>query len=115
MIEIARCESNFRQFTDSGSVLRGGAGGGMVGVFQFLGNIHMAPALTLGFDINTLEGNLGYAKNLYQSQGSTPWRSCVPATVNTNIDSQVQLLAKIELLKQLLALLQQLLALQSGR
>jgi len=112
MIEIARCESNFRQFTDSGSVLRGGAGGGMVGVFQFFGNIHANAAIGLGFDINTLEGNLGYARNLYQISGTTPWKSCVPIITNTTTESDAQLLKKIDLLKQLISLLQQLLALQ---
>lgn len=73
MIEIARCESNFRQYTDAGNVLRGGDSGGMVGVFQFFESIHATPAKALGFDITTLEGNLAYAKHVYTSQGTTPW------------------------------------------
>jgi len=110
MIEIARCESTFRQFTDSGSVLKTAAG--MVGVFQLYGEVHETAATALGFDIDTLEGNIGYAKHLYQNSGTTPWRSCVPAT--TQIDSQTKL--RIELMKQLIFLLQQLLALQlAGR
>lgn len=108
MIEIARCESNFRQFTDGGSVLGGGSGGGMVGVFQLYGDVHDNAATNLGFDINTLEGNIGYARHLYESSGTDPWLSCVPTVAETNI----QLLHRIDLLKQLLSLLQQLLALQ---
>lgn len=73
MIEIARCESNFRQYTDAGNVLRGGDSGGMVGVFQFFESIHATPALALGFDITTLEGNLGYAKYVYEREGTAPW------------------------------------------
>lgn len=109
MVDIARCESKFRQFTDSGSVLRGGSTGGMVGVFQFYEQIHAAPARALGFDITTLEGNLGYARVVYERSGTTPWRSCVPA-VQPAHDAHTQL--RIELLTKLLGLLQQLLAMQ---
>lgn len=108
MIEIARCESNFRQFTDNGSVLRGGAGGGMVGVFQFYVEVHINAAIGLGFDINTLEGNLGYARHLYQSSGTRPWQSCVPTIAELDANTQL----RIQLMKQLILLLQQLLALE---
>jgi hypothetical protein len=114
MIEVAKCESSFRQYTDGGSVFRGGAGGEMVGVFQFYGSVHAVTALTLGFNIDTLEGNVGYAKHLYESSGTDPWKSCVPVVINTSTYSNAQLLAKIELLKQLVSLLQQLLALQQA-
>jgi hypothetical protein len=108
MVEVARCESNFRQFTDGGSVFLGGTGGGMIGVFQLYGAVHSSSALALGFDINTLEGNLGYAQHLYQKSGTRPWLACVP--IGTQLDSQTQL--RIELMKKLISLLQQLLALQ---
>lgn len=75
MVAIARCESKFRQYTDGGNVLRGGAGGGMVGVFQFNERMHSSAALTRGFDITTLEGNIGYAKHLYEHAGTDPWIS----------------------------------------
>ncbi len=75
MAEIARCESEFRQFNDSGTPLRGGIGGGMIGVFQFYERIHSAAAKNLGFDLATLEGNLGYAKHVYSLQGTEPWNS----------------------------------------
>ncbi len=73
MIAIARCESNFRQFTDSGNVLHGY--GSMVGVFQFDENIHHAIALAHGYNIDTLDGNLGYARYVYNKQGTDPWIS----------------------------------------
>lgn len=119
MIEIARCESSFRQFTDDGSVLRGG-GGEFVGIFQIYESVHTKAATALGFDLTSIEGNMAYAKHLYQESGSNPWSSCVPevaadtVVVNTSEVSDTELLAKIELLKQLLSLLQQLLALQQG-
>ena len=75
MIEIARCESKFRQFTDSGNVLKGGAGGGMIGVFQFYESAHTGAASALGYDLTTLDGNLAYARHIYEAQGTTPWNS----------------------------------------
>ena len=114
MIAIARCESNFRQFTDSGMPFRGGMGGGMVGVFQFYEKIHAAAALSRGFDLTTLEGNLGYAKYVYSQQGTTPWISCVPATVTpVTLDAQTKL--KIELMTKLVGLLQELLKLELAK
>ena len=109
MVEIARCESKFRQFTDSGAVLRGGAGGGMIGVFQFYEQVHAKPALLFGFDLATVEGNLSYARQLYERSGTTPWNACVPAGVST-LDANTEL--RIVLLKKVIGLLQQLLALQ---
>ena len=113
MIEIARCESNFRQFTDAGNVLRGGDSGGMVGVFQFFESIHAAPAKALGYDIATLEGNLGYAKQMYKNEGTTPWnpaKSCwdvKPATVKPPA-TRAELEAKIKKLLEIIKLLKQL-------
>lgn len=110
MIEIAKCESKFRQFTDGGNVLRGGGSGGMVGIFQFYEIIHKAPALALGFDIETVEGNLGYAKHVYTQSGTTPWASCVPVVVpvviaNANNELMIELLTKVVgLLTELLKL-----------
>jgi len=132
MIEIARCESKFRQFADSGNVLRGGAGGQMVGVFQFFDRYHTSPAYDLGFDIETLEGNLEYARYTYERQGTSPWdsaRHCwdVPlaaaptaplnsATVTDAVstpDTDALLREKIALLQQVIMLLQQLLELRA--
>lgn len=75
MIEIARCESKFTQFSESGAVLHGGMGGKMVGVFQVYGDVHAPFAQSLGMNIETLEGNLAYAKYLYEREGTTPWLS----------------------------------------
>lgn len=109
MIEIAKCESKFRQFTDAGNVFYGGAGGGMVGIFQFYESIHKTAAATLGYDLATVDGNIAYAKHLYKEQGVTPWQSCVPATVPV-LDANTQ--QRIKLMMQLIDLLQQLLVLK---
>ena len=78
MIDIARCESKFRQYTDAGNPLRGGAGGTMIGVFQISEGVHADYAKSLGMDIYTLDGNLAYAKKLYKEEGTQPWISSFP-------------------------------------
>ena len=75
MIAIAACESGPRQFASSGAPLYAGTDDEMVGVFQIDESIHYAPALALGFNIDTLAGNLGYARYLYGAEGTGPWIS----------------------------------------
>lgn len=111
MIDIARCESNFRQFNDSGSVLRGGNGGETIGIFQIFESIHTGAATGMGFDLRTVEGNMGYAKYLYQQSGTSPWSSCVPNVILNTEDTAK--LARIKLLNQIIILLKQLITLQS--
>lgn len=77
MVPIAKCESGIRQFAADGSVLRGGPGGRYVGIFQVDEPLHRAWAATLGFDILTVEGNIGYARHLYEAKGTRPW-GCAP-------------------------------------
>jgi len=119
MIEVARCESKFRQFTDSGNVLRGGSGGQMVGVYQFFDRYHESPAYDLGFDIETLKGNLAYAKHVYEIEGTDPWnsaRNCwdVPrVTAPTSNDVTDDMLREqIMLLEKIIKLLQTLINLR---
>ncbi len=78
MISIAQCESSFQQYTPKGSTFTGG-GGRYIGVFQ-IGKGHTNSAKKLGFDIYTLDGNLGYARYMYQYEGIQPWRGCVKST-----------------------------------
>jgi hypothetical protein len=118
MIEIARCESNFRQFTDSGSVLRGGDSGGMIGVFQFFESVHASTAKSLGYDLATLDGNLTYAKYVYALEGTAPWnpaRDCwdiKPSTIKPTLN-RVDLESRIKNLIELIKLLQRLQELKS--
>jgi hypothetical protein len=78
MIDIAFCESRFRQFNKSGDVLRGEVNSDDVGVVQINTYYHQKDALALGFDIMTLEGNMAYGKYLYEKQGTRPWNSSKP-------------------------------------
>lgn len=125
MVDIARCESGLRHFTDAGTVLRGGYNNDMVGVFQLYEAVHTTAAEDLGHDITTLAGNLAYARHLYEQSGTTPWdasRSCwedaVTATPTTNAtDTQsatdAELREKIALLEQIISLLQTILTLRT--
>jgi hypothetical protein len=78
MIEVARCESTFRQFDEKGHVLKGIKNPKDKGTFQINETYHLADSQKLGFDIETLEGNLGYARHLYETQGLKPWGASKP-------------------------------------
>ncbi len=75
MIEVARCESGFRQYNSNGTALHGGYNGKMIGIFQLYDDYHVADAKRLGFDIYNVEGNIKYAKWLFDKQGVQPWSS----------------------------------------
>ena len=73
LIDIARCESNFRQFDGNGDIVRGKANREDVGVMQINEKYQGSTAKLLGMDIYTVEGNIAYGKHLYDEQGSKPW------------------------------------------
>ena len=75
MVVIANCESGFRQYDSTGNLLRNGA---VIGIFQFDQNAHQATAASLGFDITTVTGNIGYAQYLYGKEGTDPWMASYP-------------------------------------
>lgn len=76
LVQIARCESRFRQNdSTTGSVLRGIVNSNDVGVMQINTFYHAASARALGMDLYTLEGNLTYARNLYEREGTKPWNA----------------------------------------
>lgn len=87
MSKIARCESGNRQFDSRGNVLRGKVNSKDVGVMQINERYHATRAKALGYDIHTLDGNLGYAARLYKEQGTSPWlasSACWGAVVASN-------------------------------
>lgn len=75
LVDVARCESHFRQFDKNGRVLRGAVNKGDIGVMQINEYYHSEKADELGFDLYTIEGNLSYARFLYDHEGLTPWLS----------------------------------------
>lgn len=73
MAEIAKCESQFRQFGKDGKVIKN-PGSTAVGVFQIMASIHDEFADDkLGLDIYSLQGNAAYARYIYDRQGTKPW------------------------------------------
>ena len=73
MIRIAECEGQMRQFNEDGSLRRGQINPHDIGVFQINEIYHAAFATTVSMNIYTLEGNIAYARYLYESQGVAPW------------------------------------------
>ncbi len=73
MVDIARCESEFRQTNENGSTLRGQVNRSDVGVMQINEYYHLKDSLKLDLDIHTVEGNMAYARYLYEKQGARPW------------------------------------------
>lgn len=77
LAEIAKCESHFRHLTADGSVIKNPKSSA-IGVMQIMSSIHDPLADDLGLDITSLEGNLAYAKHLYETQGTKPWNASRP-------------------------------------
>ncbi len=75
LVEIARCESTFSQFDKNGKVIRGRVNSKDVGVMQINEKYHLETAQNLGHDLHTIEGNVAYAKYLYEKQGAQPWKA----------------------------------------
>lgn len=73
MIEIARCESEFKHYNENGTVRKNHQGSSATGLMQIMSSIHRKPAARLGFDIDTPEGNMEYARHLYEKNGTWPW------------------------------------------
>jgi hypothetical protein len=78
MIKVAWCESRFRQYDKNGELFRGIVNSSDVGVMQVNTYYHEKAAARLNLDLSTIEGNLAYAKYLYEREGTTPWMSSSP-------------------------------------
>lgn len=88
MIQVARCESGFRQTLADGSVLRGVVDSADTGVMQINKRYHEKAAASLGLDLDDIAGNLAYARHLYEKQGTQPWNasaSCWSPVLAANI------------------------------
>lgn len=73
LVDIARCESNFRQFDKDGNIVRGKKDHDDVGVMQINEHYQGDTAKKLGLDLYTVDGNVMFAKHLYKEQGTAPW------------------------------------------
>lgn len=83
LVDIARCESTFKQFDTNGNVIRGRVNKLDVGVMQINEKYHGDNAIKLGMNIYTLEGNVAYGKYLYSKYGAQPWISSSPCWAKT--------------------------------
>ena len=75
MIQIAKCESTFRQLDQDGDVHRGVVNSADVGVMQINERYHLDQSIAENYDIYTIEGNTAYARELYEKFGTQPWDS----------------------------------------
>ncbi len=80
LVEIAACESGFRQFEDLGrtQVLRGKVNPHDLGVMQINEIANSDFVAQSGRNISTLRGNMEVAQALYNERGTTPWNSSAP-------------------------------------
>ena len=78
MVEIARCESRFRQFNADGSVLRGTVNPKDVGLFQINERYWLKKSKELDYDIYAERGNIEMALWLYKKNGTRDWSASKP-------------------------------------
>lgn len=78
LIEVAYCESRFRQNDVEGNTFRGVENRKDVGVMQVNEHYHEEDSKALGYDIYDLKGNMAYARYLYEKQGMKPWSASKP-------------------------------------
>jgi hypothetical protein len=82
LVKVAQCESNFRHIDENGEVLRGVANRYDVGVMQINERFHLDRANRLDIDIHTIDGNLEYARYLYEREGVIPWKASSSCWMN---------------------------------
>lgn len=70
---ISYCETNIRHKV-GGKTIRGVVDNRDRGLLQINMFYHNKSAVARGFELNRLDGNIGYGILLYQEQGATPWK-----------------------------------------
>lgn len=78
LYKIALCESNNKQFTPSGDIVRGRANPADIGRFQINTYWNGEEAERLGYDLYTWEGNTAFALYLYEKNGTRDWNWSKP-------------------------------------
>lgn len=89
LAEIAKCESGFTQFTPDGTIARGKKNKYDVGIMQINEIYHLDDSKKAGMDIYSIDGNLAYAKHIYNLYGTSPWSSsqkCWGKFAKKNVD-----------------------------
>lgn len=93
MVEVAKCESRFRQHDLNGDTLRGVVNDLDRGVMQINEYYHNDDSAKFGYDILTLEGNTAYARHLFEKYGVKPWKSSMKCWSKTTAYADYQSLA----------------------
>ena len=75
LAKIGACESRNRQYNSNGGVLRGEKNTYDRGVMQINILYHQETADKLGLDLNSIDGNVAFARHLYEKFGAKPWKS----------------------------------------
>lgn len=70
---ICTCESGLTHYTKDGAVLKGTINNRDIGICQINEYYHEKEIKFLGIDIYTRDGNIEFAKHLYNKQGTAPW------------------------------------------
>lgn len=78
LVEVARCESQFRQYNKDGKILTGEVNKYDLGVMQINELYHADRSEKLGLNLDTIEGNTAYARHLFEKEGLRPWLSSSP-------------------------------------
>jgi len=78
LADIAWCESRVRHLGANGEILRGTVDPDDIGVMQINTRYHKKEAEEQGLNLYSLNGNLAYARYLYEKQGTKPWLSSSP-------------------------------------
>lgn len=83
MVQIARCESQFRHTLSDGSVLKGRIDSADTGVMQINKRYHLETAIKLDLNLEDVYDNMAYARYLYEKQGTRPWNASSACWGNT--------------------------------
>lgn len=92
MAEVARCESRFTHYDKNGQVLKGKVDPQDRGVMQINERYHLKASREKGYDIYSLEGNLGYARYLYSLNGVRDWLASSGCWAHAPVDRATGLL-----------------------
>lgn len=83
MVQIARCESQFRHTLANGTILRGKVDNADTGVMQINKRYHAKDAAELGLNLDNMLDNMAYARHLYEKKGTQPWSASAPCWERT--------------------------------
>lgn len=84
LADIASCESEFRHYNSRGNIIRGEVDSNDVGLMQINERYHLDRSETLGYNIYSIDGNMAYARYLYEKEGTKPWNASKNCWIKAN-------------------------------